>query len=86
MAATLDELKQQCAGLTSQERANLACFLLDSLEEEEEGDVETAWQAEVSRRVAEIRAGEVTGIPAEQVFAELREKYEARRSASGRQG
>jgi putative addiction module component (TIGR02574 family) len=73
MAATLDELKQQCAGLTSRERADLASFLLDSIDDQDEGDVEAAWQGEVSRRVAEIRAGQVTGIPAEQAFAELRE-------------
>jgi hypothetical protein len=36
-----------------------------------------AFQAELNRRVAELDGGE--GIPAEQVFAELRAKPEARR-------
>jgi putative addiction module component (TIGR02574 family) len=74
MAITLEQLKVQCAGLTTEERTELANYLLDSLDEGDE-DVAAAWQAEVRRRVAEIRAGQVTGKPAEQVFAEVRERY-----------
>ena len=36
---------------------------------------EEAWADEINRRVAEIRAGTVTMIPAEDVMAELKEKY-----------
>lgn len=75
MFVTLNQLKEQCAGLTSRERADLADFLLDTLEEEDGEEIASAWRAEVRRRMAEIRAGRVLGIPAEQVFAKVREKY-----------
>ena len=38
---------------------------------DEESEVERAWNAEIRRRVAELDAGTVETIPAEQVFAEL---------------
>jgi hypothetical protein len=41
---------------------------------EEEG-VAAAWHEEVRRRLAEIQSGQVTGKPAAQVFAEVRERY-----------
>ena len=34
---------------------------------------------EIGRRIAEIDSGEVEGIPAEQVFAELRKRLDAAR-------
>lgn len=44
-----------------------------------------AWNAELDRRIADVREGRVQLIPAEQVFAELDEKLKARaaRRASG---
>jgi putative addiction module component (TIGR02574 family) len=47
----------------------------DSLEPDSDADAEVAWDAELDRRAAEIRAGEVVGKPADQVFAELRERF-----------
>lgn len=44
-----------------------------SLEPEDEG-IGEAWDAELSRRVAEIRDGKVIGKPADQVFMELRRR------------
>jgi putative addiction module component (TIGR02574 family) len=35
-----------------------------------------AWETEIGRRVAELDAGLVACIPAEQVFAEMRAKFE----------
>ncbi len=74
MNATVDELKPQLALLSNQERAELAHFLLVSLEPEEEGAAE-AWDTEVAQRVDEIRSGRAVGKPADQLFAELREQY-----------
>ena len=71
---SLDHYKTQLEKLSKEERAELAYFLLSSLEREEEGAA-AAWDAEISRRVAEIRSGKANGKPAEQVFAELRERY-----------
>ena len=36
---------------------------------------DAAWDAELARRAEEIKSGKAIGIPAAQVFAELREKY-----------
>jgi putative addiction module component (TIGR02574 family) len=74
MTETVEQLKSQLQQLPASDRVDLACFLLGSLEPEESG-VEEAWDAEVARRVAEIRSGQVAGKPAEQLFAELRERY-----------
>jgi putative addiction module component (TIGR02574 family) len=71
---SLDHYKSELEKLSREERAELAYFLLSSLEPEEKGAA-AAWDAEVSRRVDEIRSGKANGKPAEQVFAELRERY-----------
>lgn len=74
MTETVQKLKEQVTMLTPEERADLAYFLLQSLDEEEEG-AEAAWDAVLARRAEEIRSGKVVGKPAAQVFAELRAKY-----------
>src|SRR5581483_6267917 len=74
MTNAVELLKPQLERLTPEERAEVARYLLASLEREEEG-AEAAWRAEVSRRVADIQAGRASGKPADQLFAELREKY-----------
>ena len=74
MSATLEQLKVTLSGLPVPERAELAHYLLQTLEPAEEG-VSEAWRAEVARRVAEIRSGKVVGKPVEEVLARLREKY-----------
>lgn len=71
---TVEAYKSQLEKLSREERTELAYFLLDSLESVEEGTA-AAWDAEISRRVAEIRSGKANGKPAEEVFAELRELY-----------
>ena len=71
---SVERYKTQLEKLSREERAELAYFLLSSLEPEEEGAA-AAWDAEISRRVAEIRSGKANGKPAEHVFAELRERY-----------
>ena len=67
--STREELEVEALHLPRDERARLAQALISSLDEESE--VEQAWNAEIRRRVAELDAGTVKTIPAEQVFAEL---------------
>ena len=74
MTQAVEQLKSQAGVLSATERAELAYFLLTSLEPEEKG-VREAWRAEIARRVAEIRSGLAVGRPAEEVLAELREAY-----------
>jgi putative addiction module component (TIGR02574 family) len=74
MAETLERLKIQLEHLSTEDKIELAHFLLISLEPEEEG-VAAAWDSEISRRVEEIRSGRASGTPAEEVFAELRREF-----------
>ena len=66
---TREQLEVAALHLPRDERARLAEALISSLDEESE--VERAWNVEIRRRVAELDAGTVETIPAEQVFAEL---------------
>jgi putative addiction module component (TIGR02574 family) len=76
MNAATERIKLELATLSTAEKAELATFLLGALDQEEsDGDVKADWDAELARREKEIDSGIVTGIPADQVFAELREKY-----------
>lgn len=74
MTDTIELLKTQVGILTGPERADLAYFLLTSLEQKEDG-VEEAWRVEIARRVAEIRCGHAKGRSADEVLAELRESH-----------
>jgi putative addiction module component (TIGR02574 family) len=68
----LESLKTTLSGLSIPERAELAHYLLHTLEPAEDGAA-AEWLALAERRMAEVRTGRVTGIPAEQVLDDLRE-------------
>ena len=74
MTEAVERLKSEASVLSMPERADLAHYLLASLEPEEERGRE-AWRTEIARRVAEIRSDSATGRPAGEVLAELRECY-----------
>ena len=75
MTETAEQLKSQLAQLSVRERAELAHFLIGSLDEAEDVDAEAAWDLELTRRFEEIQSGKAKGEPADKVFAELREKH-----------
>jgi putative addiction module component (TIGR02574 family) len=68
----LDELEGEVLKLAPPTRARLAEVLLRSLDELSEAEVEALWLDEAERRERAWDAGEVEGIPAEQVMRELR--------------
>jgi putative addiction module component (TIGR02574 family) len=74
MNSPVEEWKAQLGQLPHSERAELAQFLLSSLAPDDEG-VEAAWDAEASRRVEEIESGRAQGRNADELLAELRERY-----------
>ena len=76
MSGSMDDVKSELLQLPTDQRAELAHFLIQSLDEGTEADAEAAWDAELARRVDEIDRGEALGEPAESVFARLREKYQ----------
>jgi putative addiction module component (TIGR02574 family) len=76
MAHSLPEIEKDALRLPAEDRARLAVRLLSSLEETTESpeEIEKLWIAEAERRFQELRGGVVQGIPAKEVFAELRAK------------
>ena len=76
MAQPLTKVEDDALQLPEEDRARLAVRLLASLEEETESpeQIERLWVAEAERRFEELRDGVVPGIPAREVFAQLRAK------------
>ena len=74
MTTTLQELKDASFNLPTDERAELARFLFESLGDGEPGWDE-AWQIELAQRLDEIRDGRIVGIPAGEAIGRLRERY-----------
>ena len=72
------DLRDQLSRLPDEDRVELAEFLLDSLAPSYEERVAAEWEAEFKRREEDILTGRTVGIPAEQVMAELRQRYEKR--------
>jgi putative addiction module component (TIGR02574 family) len=76
MAHSLPEIETEALRLSPEDRARLAVRLLSSLEGTAESpeEIEKLWITEAERRFRELRDGVVQGIPAREVFAELRNK------------
>lgn len=72
MNATLEHWKSELSGLPASARAELAQYLLDSLETDSESTKEE-WLALAKQRMAQVRAGRVKGIPADEVLKSLPE-------------
>lgn len=73
MNSSLEELKASLMTLPAPQRAELAHYLLHTLEDPE-ADAAAEWLALAQRRMEEVRAGKAVGIPAEQVLESLRER------------
>jgi putative addiction module component (TIGR02574 family) len=65
------EVLKAALKLGPKSRAAVAEELLESLEGSGYGKLSPAWEAEIDRRIADIEAGRVQTIPAEQVHAEI---------------
>lgn len=56
------KLLEEAMRLSVRQRARLVSWLIDSLEESYEADVEQAWIAEVHERARELETGQVRGM------------------------
>lgn len=76
MGHSLPDIEKDALQLSPEDRARLALRLISSLEESVESpdEIEKLWIAEAERRFQELRDGLVQGIPAREVFTELRKK------------
>ena len=75
MSSLLDEITNKAHNLSAAERAELAHDLIASLDEGSDSGIEAAWDAEIERRVKEIKSGKAEGRRAEEVLADIRAKY-----------
>ncbi len=75
MTKTAETLKIELAQLSVQDRAELAYFLIHSLDEGVDDNVLEAWDRELTQRLAEIYARTAKSEPSDKVLLELREKY-----------
>ena len=64
MTDTVERLKLELSQLSIHGRAELAAFLIQSLDEEPADDVEAAWDKELARRLAEIEEDNAYSQPA----------------------
>jgi putative addiction module component (TIGR02574 family) len=69
MVLPLAQLKEAASLLSLPERAELASFLLDTLDESQTRENCAEWLAVAERRMAYVKAGKIAGIPAEHVCA-----------------
>ena len=69
---TLTELENEALRLDPRSRARLAERLLGSLDDLTEAEIEALWLDEAERRERAWDAGEVLGMPADEVLRELR--------------
>ena len=75
MKSTLDDLRTQLSELPIEERAELARFLIGTLDQECEPDLDAEWDTELARRTEEIRTGIARGEAAPGVLRRLRDRY-----------
>jgi len=71
MSERAEEIFKEALQLPSSQRADLAERLLNSLALGTDERVDALWAAEAENRIAAFRRGELSAIPAEDVFAEL---------------
>ena len=75
-ASTLEKVRSEALSLTQAERAELARSLVGSLDGPADADAQSAWDAEILRRLAEVEAGSAQLVDRE----ELRRRMRARMS------
>jgi putative addiction module component (TIGR02574 family) len=74
--APLEKLTAAALHLSAGDRARLAHALISSLDEQVDEDAEKAWDAEIKRRVKEIRSGKTKGVSASKVFQRVRARLQ----------
>lgn len=72
MNATLKQIAHDALQLEPAQRAELADFLVASLDSSEPDEIQRRWFEEANRRLNEVRSGQVKTIPGEEVMAEAR--------------
>lgn len=69
-----ESVADSALALPPDERAELAERLILSLDETYHADLTAAWDAEISRRVADVKDGNITLIAADQALEMIRQR------------
>ena len=72
MLLTAEQVKIEALSLPPEERSDLLLRLAASLGVSDDTAIDQEWLTVARERIEELRSGQVVGIPADQVFAELR--------------
>ncbi len=75
-SSALERVRAEALNLSESERAELACNLVASLDGPADTDVETAWDAEISRRLSEIDSGTAILIDREEFRRRMRARMD----------
>jgi putative addiction module component (TIGR02574 family) len=67
MTEQATELLQKALSLSEEERADLACSLIDSLDATADEGADEAWDKEIARRIHELDSGKVKTVAWEEV-------------------
>jgi hypothetical protein len=65
---SLNEIEAEIKKLNLKDRAALAKWIVESLDELSEAEVEALWVEEAERRLDELERGQVSEIPAKEVL------------------
>ena len=71
MARAVSIIQQEIRALSTSDKAQLLCVLLEELDGPTDPSVDAAWAAEVQRRSREIDDGVVQCVPADEVFRKI---------------
>ena len=69
---SIEELEVEIKKLTLRDRAALAKWIVESLDELSESEIEALWAEEAEHRLDELEQGLVSEIPAEEVLRRAR--------------
>lgn len=75
MSLQIKDIVNKALNLSPEERAELIHELILSLDDVIDNEVERAWDAEIEKRVKEIKSGKAKGRQADDILAEIRAKY-----------
>ena len=72
MPMTIDQIAKEALALPSEDRAQLADRLVESLDAADSNRIDKLWAAEATRRRDEVRQGLVQTIPGDEALARVR--------------
>jgi len=74
MTEQTSNLLQKALTLSEEERADLACSLIDSLDATVDEDAKSAWDQEIAQRVSDLDSGQAKTVPWEELRGRISTK------------